>query len=63
MSFAQVDSEDLILLVFSIPSGSYTLSVSSLAGFPELWREKIDGDIQFRNEFSKVSHSLQIIGL
>ena len=43
------------------PSGSYTLSTSSSSGLPELYGERFDGDIPFRTECSKVSHSLHIV--
>jgi hypothetical protein len=39
-------------------SGSYTLSVSSSAGFYEPWGEGFVGVILFRGVCSKVSHSL-----
>ena len=42
-----VNPENLVLLVSSIPSGSYTLSASSLVGFLELQGEGFDGDLQF----------------
>lgn len=42
----------------SIPLGSYTLSTPSSAGFPELQKEKCNGDILFRAGCAKVSHSL-----
>jgi hypothetical protein len=35
MCVGLVDLESLVFLVFSIHSGSYTLSASSSAGFPE----------------------------
>lgn len=39
-------------------SGSHTLPTSSSSGFPEPCREGIDGDIPFKAECSKLSHSL-----
>lgn len=43
-----------------IPFGSYIPSASS-AEFPETWEEEFDGDIPFRSECPKVSHSLHIV--
>jgi hypothetical protein len=57
MGIHTVDLEDLAFLVSSIASGPYTFSVSSFTGFPEPLWEGIDGDIPFRVECSKVSHS------
>lgn len=48
----------LVFLVSSIPSDSYTLPASSSMRFPEFWGEGFDGDLPFRTERSKVSHSL-----
>ena len=45
-------------LVSSILSGSYWLSASSSAGFPEPRGEDFAGDILFRAECTKVSLSL-----
>lgn len=42
-----VNSEGLLLLVSSIPSGSYNLSMSSSVGFPEIGGDRFDGDLQF----------------
>lgn len=53
----------LVSLVFSIPSGSYILSASSSAEFPEPMGEEFDRDIPFRTERSEVSHSLHIVWL
>ena len=44
--------------MFSTPSGSYKLSTLTSARFSEPEREGFDGDIPFRAECSKVSHSL-----
>ena len=57
--------EDLISLVFLIPSGHYHLSVSNSTGFPESQEERIDGAIPFIVECSRVSHSLHcmVVGL
>lgn len=43
-----VVSEGLVLLVSSIPSGSYILFISFFAGFSELWGEGSDWNILFR---------------
>ena len=40
-----VDSEGLVLLVSSIPSGSYDLSASSSAEFPGPRRERLVGSL------------------
>ena len=48
----------VVALVSFIPSGSASLTASSVAGFPETCWEGFDGDIPFRTEFSKVSCSL-----
>lgn len=46
MSFAHVDLEAHVLLMSSMPSGSYTFSISTSAGFPELLSSKgHDGEI------------------
>ena len=50
-----VNSGGLVLLVSSIPFGSYNLSTSSSTGFPELCREGFDGDFPFRHSLSIVS--------
>ena len=50
-----VNSGGLVLLVSSIPFGSYNLSASSSTGFPELCREGFDGDFPFRHSLSIVS--------
>jgi hypothetical protein len=63
MSFAHVGLEFLVFLVFFIPSGSDTLSAASSAWFPEPQEKGFDGDIPFRVECSKVSHSLHNICL
>lgn len=57
MSFDHIYLEDLLFLVPSALSGSYTLSVSSSAEFHEPWGEGFDGDTLFRAECPKVSHS------
>lgn len=49
--------EGLVSLVSSIPCGSYTLSTSFFAGFPELCGEMLDEEIPFRTVCSQVSHS------
>jgi hypothetical protein len=51
MSFAHVPLEGLVCL-------GLTLSFSFSAGFPELRGEEFDGDIPFRAECPKVSHSV-----
>lgn len=50
--------ESLVSLVPSILCGSYILSSSSSAEFPEPCGETFDGDISLRDEYSKVFHSL-----
>lgn len=40
-------SESLDLLVFFVPSGSYSVFSSFSLGLPELWEEGLDGDLQF----------------
>ena len=45
------------------PTGSYTISTSSSSGFFELSGERFVGDIPFRTECSKVSHSPRIVQL
>lgn len=42
------DSENLVLLVYSIPSSSHTLSASSFMEFPKPKGERLDADIQLR---------------
>ena len=37
--------EGLVLLDSSIPSASYSFSISSSTGFPEVWGERLAGDI------------------
>lgn len=49
MSFDHADLEGLVFLVFSIPSGSNTLSASFSSRFPEPWGEGFDGDGPFRD--------------
>ena len=61
MCINPVDLEGLVLLLFSIPYSSYTLSASTFRGFPEPSREEVDRDILFRAEWSKVSLTLCII--
>jgi hypothetical protein len=55
MSFAHAYLEGLVFFLFPTPSGSYTLLAFSSAGFPDLCREELDGDILFRTECFKVS--------
>lgn len=50
-----------LALVYFMPSGSYTVSASSLSEFPELKEEGFVGDIPFRPECSKVYYALQIV--
>jgi len=45
-----VDLAGLVFLVFSIPSGFYSLASSSSTGFSESWEEGFYGDIPFRDE-------------
>lgn len=56
MYIETVDLEDLVLLVISIPTGSFHLSL-------EPWWEGFEEDISFRAEYSKVSHSLHLVQL
>lgn len=49
--------------VFSIPSGSYSISASSSTEFFESCGEAIDGDGLFRAESSKMYHYLCIFQL
>lgn len=42
-----VDSEGHIFLVFSIHSGSHNISAPFSEGYPELWGERFEGDLQF----------------
>jgi hypothetical protein len=45
------------------PPGSPILFSSSSMVFPELWGERFDGDIPFRDQCPKVSHSLHNVWL
>lgn len=58
MTFDRVDLEGFIYMLFSIVSGLYILSASSSAGLPSLEGRDLIGDITFRAEHVKVSHSL-----
>lgn len=53
-----VDFEGWVFMVFFIASDYYILSASSSEGFPELQEKGFYGDISFRAEYSKGSHSL-----
>lgn len=46
-----------------LPTSSYSLFASSSIPFPDPWGEEFDGDISFRAEYSKVSHSLHYVWL
>ena len=52
-----IDLEGLVFLVSSIPLGFYALSTSSSAGFYERLGKGFDGEVPFRTECFKVSHS------
>lgn len=47
----------LVSLLFSIPSGSYSLRAFSSTGFPDRWGEGIEGNNPLDDGRSKVSHS------
>lgn len=53
-----VDSQGFSLLVSSMASGSYTLSISSSKEFPELKEEEFDGEIPFTDVFQCLSISV-----
>lgn len=55
MNFERADLEELVFLVFSIQSGSYSLSTSSSVEFPESQGKGLDVGIPIRAECSKVS--------
>lgn len=61
MCFDSADLEGVDSSVSSVPSGSYTLSVSSFAGLPESLAKGCDGDIPSTAECPKVSHCLHIV--
>lgn len=51
-----VDLGDLVFLVISILTGSFSLSL-------EPWQEGFEEDISFRTEYAKVSYSLHLVQL
>lgn len=63
MTFAYAELDALTFLVPSIPSNSYSLSISSSTESPEPCREGFDGEILFRAEYTKVSDSSRNIWL
>lgn len=58
MKFDHDDLEVLVLLVSSIPFGSYTISDSSSTEFSEPGGQENDGVISFSTKCSKVSYFL-----
>lgn len=55
--------EGLVFSVSSILIGSFHLSIFSPTKFPKPWGDGLEGDIPFRTDGSKVSHSLSAVQL
>ena len=62
MSLAQVDLEDLVFLMSSIPADFYTITTSLSQSSLSPEGEGFDADIPFSVECSKVSHARTVSG-